>query len=92
MLTKREKELIEAIKHHLYVKDAAHTIGISERTAYNMLYRIRRKYKRAREFVNQILSLRRAHPIFDKLLSLKTPLWKEIRELEEMQREEESEG
>ena len=87
MLTKREKDLIEAIKRYLYVKDAAHAIGISERTAYNMLYRIRRKYRKAREFVNQILALRKSHPIFDKLLSMKVPLWKEIKELEEMHKE-----
>ena len=81
MLTKRERELLDAIKHHITVKDAAHSIGLSARTAYNMLYKIRRKYKKARDLVNLIISYRRQDRFLNRLLALKQPLWKEIKEL-----------
>ena len=90
MLTKREQELLDAIKHHISVKDAAHSIGLSPRTAYNMLYKIRRKYKKARDLVNVIISYRRADKFLDRLLALKKPLWKEIRELEKEEMESDS--
>ena len=87
MLTQKERELLEAIKHHITVKDASQSLGISERTAYNMLYRIRRKYKRARDFVNTILAYRKSDRFLDRLLALKQPLWKEMKELEKEEEE-----
>jgi hypothetical protein len=82
-LTVKEQKLLEAMKGKYSVKDAASAIGISVRTAYNMLYRIRRKYSQAREFINKILAYRRAEPLIDAVLSPKVPLWKEIKEMEE---------
>jgi hypothetical protein len=82
-LTVQERKLLEAMKGKLTVKDAASAIGISVRTAYNVLYRIRRKYSQAREFVNKILAYRRSEPLIDAVLSLRVPLWKEIKEMEE---------
>jgi hypothetical protein len=82
-LTKHEQKLLETLKSYPSVKDAAGAIGISPRTAYNVLYRLRRKYFEAREFVNTILSYRRSDKLIDALLSPKVPLWKEIKEMEE---------
>jgi len=87
MLTAREKQLLEAIKHHVTVKEAAQSIGMSKRTAYNMLYKIRKKYRKARDLVNNIISYRRSDGYLDKLLALKQPLWKEIKELEKEEEE-----
>ena len=87
MLTAREKQLLEAIKHNITVKKAAQSIGMSERTAYNMLYKIRKKYRKARDLVNNIISYRRSDGYLDKLLALKQPLWKEIKELEKEEEE-----
>jgi hypothetical protein len=84
-LTVREQKLLEAMKGKVTVKDAASAMGISVRTAYNMLYRIRRKYSQAREFINKILAYRRSAPLIDAVLSLKVPLWKEIKEMEKME-------
>jgi hypothetical protein len=82
-LTKHEEKLLEALKTHPSVKDAAVAIKITPRTAYNVLYRLRRKYFQARDFVNKILAYRRSDKLIDALLSPKVPLWKEIKEMEE---------
>lgn len=87
MLTKREKELLEAIKHEITVKEAALSIGLSPRTAYNMLFKIRRKYQRARKLVNTIIAYRKADGYLDRLLAIKEPLWKQIKEQEKIERE-----
>ena len=86
-LTKNEEKLLRAMQGKLTVKDAALAIGISTRTAYNVLYRIRRKYLKAREFVNKILAYRRSDKLIDYVLSPRVPLWKEIKELEEEEEE-----
>lgn len=82
MLTEKQKQLLDTIKRHASVKDAAAAMGISVRTAYNMLYKLRKKYRKQRGFVNAILSYRRTSGHLNKLLSTKQPLWKEIKELE----------
>jgi len=87
MLTKRETELLEAIKHTVTVKEAAQSIGLSPRTAYNMLFKIRRKYRRARRLVNQIIAYRKADGYLDRLLALREPLWKQIKEQEKIEQE-----
>ncbi len=88
-LTDNEEKLLKAMQGKLTVKDAALAIGISTRTAYNVLYRIRRKYLKAREFVNKILAYRRSDKLIDYVLSPRVPLWKEIKELEEEEKERE---
>jgi hypothetical protein len=85
-LSKREKRFLDALITAPTVKDAASVIGISVRMAYNVLYRIRRKYSQAREFVNKILAYRRSDPLIDAVLSLKVPLWKEIKEMKEAEK------
>ena len=87
MLTSRERQLLDAIKRSVSVKQAAQSIGMSERTAYNMLYKIRKKYRKARELVNAVLSYRRSDGYLDRLLALKQPLWKEIKEQEKIEKE-----
>ena len=86
MLTAREKQLLEAIKRHVSVKEAANSIGLSARTAYNMLLRIRKKYVKARRLVNIIINYRKSDGYLNKLLSIRQPLWKEVKELEEEQK------
>ena len=82
-LTQKEERLLKAIKGKISVKDAALALGISPRTAYNTLYKIRRKYVKAREFINKVLAYRKSDGLIDRLLSPKVPLWKEIKEMEE---------
>lgn len=52
VLTNSEEKLWKALKNHTSVKEAANAIGISPKTAYNMLNRLRKKYTKYRRFVN----------------------------------------
>jgi len=88
-LTQKEKNLLNAIKKHITVKEAAISLGISPRTAYNVLFRIRRKYRKARDLVNTIIGYRRSDGYLDRLLALRQPLWREIKRLEKLEEEEE---
>ena len=69
VLTPLEERLIEAMREHLTIKDSAHAIGIKERTAYTILYRLRRKYWRARRLVNKLTSLMRGNELLRKALA-----------------------
>jgi len=69
MLSETEEKLIETLKTVNTVKLAANKIGIKPKTAYNKLYKIRKKYLRARHFVNFIEAQRRRH---DRLAMLLT--------------------
>lgn len=52
VLTKAEEKLFIAMKEWDTVANAAQEVGIAPKTAYNMLYRLRAKYRKARRFVN----------------------------------------
>lgn len=80
-LTKKERSLLDAIAEWDTVKGAAGNLQISERTAYNMLYRIRNRYKYARGFINTVLNYRKKSPRLDQVLSKRVPM--EVLEREE---------
>lgn len=84
-LTEKERKLLDTIAEWDSVKSAATHIQISERTAYNVLYRIRNRYKYARGFINTILSYRKRSPRLDLVLSKRVPM--EILEREEKEDE-----
>lgn len=71
VLTPLEEKLIEAMRSHLTIKDSAHAIGLSERTAYTILYRLKKKYWRARRLVNKLTSLMRGNELLRKALARK---------------------
>jgi len=54
VLKKLEERLLEAVADSVSVKEASRKIGISYKTAYNTLYRMRLKYLKARAYVNKI--------------------------------------
>ena len=69
VLTKSEEKLIEALKISDTVKLAALKVGIKSKTAYNMLYRLRRKYLKARRFVNYVEAQKRRHDLVTMVLT-----------------------
>jgi DNA-binding NarL/FixJ family response regulator len=73
-LTEKERRLLDAIAEWDSVKAAATQLRISERTAYNMLYRIRNKYRNARGFINTILAYRRKSARLDQVLTKRVPM------------------
>lgn len=73
-LTEKEKKLLNAIDEKDTVKAAASSLGISPRTAYDMLYRIRNRYVIARGFINTILAYRKKSPRLEMILTKKVPL------------------
>jgi len=85
VLTALEKKLIEAMKDSLTVKDAAHKIGIEARTAYTILYRLRKKYLKARRLVNVLESKKRGNELLRKTLAKRY----EYREKKGLEEEEE---
>jgi molybdenum-dependent DNA-binding transcriptional regulator ModE len=54
VLKRIEERLLEVLADSVSVKEAASRIGISYKTAYNTLYRLRQKYVKARAYVNKI--------------------------------------
>ena len=54
VLSRTEEDLINALKGVDTVGLAALKIGIKTKKAYNILYRLRKKYVKARRFVNKI--------------------------------------
>ena len=74
LFSERERKLINAINEHFIVKEAAESIGITVRTAYNMLYRLRNKYLKAQTFVNTILAQKRRSPLLNRVLTKKVDI------------------
>jgi len=102
LLTPREKRLLEAIGRSRNVKQAIESLNrsmnpsvkddITLQAAYQTLYRIRERYKEARQFVNEVVALRKKYPNLDNRLAPKT-LASRIRvEDEQEEKEEEEEG
>lgn len=68
MLTTLEEKLIEAMKDVLTIKDACHKIGITPRTGYTILYRLRKKYQKARTFINTLEAKKKGNELLRKVL------------------------
>ena len=60
-LTYLEEKLLRALKEVDTVGFAAQKVGITTKTAYNVLYRLRKKYVKARRFVNYVDAQKRKH-------------------------------
>lgn len=58
VLTPSEEKLLNALKDSDTVALAAQKVHLKPKTCYNILYRLRRKYYRARKLVNTIEPLR----------------------------------
>lgn len=69
LLTNTEEQLLETLKDVNTVSFAANKIGIKTRTAYNILYRLRKKYVKARRFVNYIEAQKRGHTLIKMVLT-----------------------
>jgi len=69
ILTTSEEKLLSALKDSMTVKDAAGRIGLREKTAYNMLLRLRKKYGKARHFVNFIDAQKRRSDLMRMVLT-----------------------
>ena len=76
LLTKAEEKLFAALKKYDTVAHAAQEIGISAKTAYNMLYRLRIKYRKARRFVNFIEASKRGSETLRMVLTSRMDLAK----------------
>jgi hypothetical protein len=60
-LTCLEEKLLRALKEVDTVGFAAQKVGITTKTAYNVFYRLRKKYVKARRFVNYVDAQKRKH-------------------------------
>jgi len=87
VLTNCEQKLLNALKEVDTVSLAALKIKIKPKTAYNILYRLRKKYYRARRLVNTLEPLR-GH--YEKLAMVLTDRKAEVQEkkVEEFEEEE----
>jgi len=79
LLSKREIRLLTICVEVISLKDAARKMGVTDSTAYNMIHRIRRKYKESRKTVNTILNYKRRSSLLEKVL--------EVRKVEEEEEE-----
>lgn len=69
VLSKPQKKLLEAMIDSVSVKEAALKCGIKPKTAYNLLYSLRKKYRKARTFVNTIDAQKRRSSLFKMVLT-----------------------
>lgn len=74
MMTHREKEVLDTLAKVDSAKLAALRLGIKTKTIYNEIYRIRKKYLKARRFVNQYESYRIHSPMLRDLLTPRVKL------------------
>lgn len=88
VLSETEEKLLNALKVVDTVGFAADKVGIKTKTAYNILYRLRKKYIKARRFVNVIEAQKRSHNLATMVLTDRM----QERELEEEPQEEEAEA
>lgn len=82
-LTEREKEILNKIVETDSVKTAASELDLTPSTIYNILYRIRKKQREARLFINQLLPYRK-YTVLKRLLAPRLT----IRELQQLTEEE----
>lgn len=82
LLTKQEEKLWNALKAYDTVAFAAQSIGFKPKTAYNMLYRLRQKYLKARRFVNFVEGSKRGCPTIRMVMTSRREMRGET-ELEE---------
>ena len=93
-LTCLEEKLLRALKEVDTVGFAAQKVGITTKTAYNVLYRLRKKYVKARRFVNYVDAQKRRHDRLAMVLTdrmMETELQRDLepkKEPEEAQEED----
>jgi len=79
-LSEREKLLLDTLLEFGTVKDAAYhlqyhkKVNLSIDACYAILWRLRRRYQKARAFINAILVYRQKSPLLKKVLTPKVAL------------------
>lgn len=74
VLRKSEEKLLDFLADSVSVRDACKKLRMSPKTAYNMLYRLRQKYVRARALVNKIEAQKRRSETLRKVLTIRVKL------------------
>jgi transcriptional antiterminator len=87
-LSSRERMILDKLAETVDVGTAASALGISPATIYNVIYRLRKKQREARIFLNQILNYRKKSKKLARLLAPKVTV-KEVQDLIEEVEEEE---
>lgn len=73
-LTKAEEKLLTAMLNVESVKMAALELGITTHTAYNVIYRMKQKYKKFRGYVNTLDAQKRRGGLIKKIFGSKKKL------------------
>jgi len=69
VLSNPQKKLLIAMIDSVSIVEAADKIGMSRKTAYNLLYSLRKKYAKARAFVNYVDAQKRRGKLFKMVLT-----------------------
>jgi len=69
VLTDRETKVLNILMNYATVKNAVPALKMSEQTIYNILYRLRKKQRKARRLINVLLGYRRKSPLLNKVLA-----------------------
>lgn len=80
-LTGTETKLLDAIREFGSVKSAAVSVGLTARQAYNVLYKLRRRYIKYRLFTNFIDSGKKPHDRL-RMVLVNRMVTRELREAE----------
>lgn len=90
VLTSSEAKLWEALKQYDTVALAAQKVGLQRKTAYNMLYRLRRKYTKARRFVNFVEGAKRYSDLIRMVMTSRMEMVREEKAKETASEQEEN--
>jgi len=85
VLSDFEERLLDTIASSVSVKEACRKLRISPKTAYNALYRLRRKYMKARAFVNKYDAQKRRSRLLKMVLTSRIEPEEEVEEEEELE-------
>ena len=92
ILTPSEAKLWKALKETDTVGFAAQKAGLQRKTAYNMLYRLRRKYLKARRFVNLVEGAKRYSDLIRMVMTSRMEIVREEKAKETASEQEENQA
>jgi hypothetical protein len=82
-LSKTERKIFDALAKSVSIKEAAMKLGLDPQSLYNWKWKLLKRYKARRGWINAVLSQARRNQLLKDLLSTKKPLEDVIEDLGE---------
>jgi hypothetical protein len=82
-LSKTERKIFDALANSISMKEAASKLGLEPQSLYNWKWKLLKRYKHRRGWINSVLAQARRNRLLKDLLSTKKPLEDVIEDLGE---------